>query len=75
MEEIEIVSSSETELKVRHIGTGHEFTYLVDAQATELGNELRPGPVREGHGPLMPGDVAADARAFAKREAARLGLL
>ena len=65
----ELVSSEPSQLTVRHNQTGHVFVYSV------AGGDLLLGPVREGAGPKDPGDVAADAHAFAKQEAKRLGML
>ena len=69
MPDCTLVSDTESELVVRHEHTGHEFTYKL-----EDGN-LMLGPVREGAGPKDPGDVAADAHAFARQEARRLKLM
>ena len=64
-----LVRSSDTELVVRHERTGHEFTFQLDNGQVNL------GAVTEGQGPKDPGDVAADAHAFARQEAKRLGLV
>ena len=65
----ELMSTGSSELTVRHKQTGHVFVYtIVDGQ-------LLLGPVREGAGPKDPGDVAADAHAFARQEAKRLNML
>ena len=69
MSDCSLVSNTATELVVRHERTGHEFTFKF-----EDGN-LMLGPVREGAGPKDPGDVAADAHAFARQEARRLKLM
>ena len=60
-----LVSSSDTEIVVRHDHTGHEFTFRVK------GDDLMLGPGKEGAGPKDPGDVAADAHAFARAEIKR----
>ncbi len=62
-----LVSKSATEIVVRHDHTGHEFTFRVE------GDDLLLGPVKEGAGPKDPGDVAADAHAFARAESKRTG--
>lgn len=69
MSDIELVERTDDGLSARHKTTGHVFTYRVED------GDLVPGPVREGHGPKDPGDVAADVRAFARGEARRLGLI
>lgn len=63
-----LVSGDAKAIVVRHDRTGHVFTYRLE------GGDLVPGPVQEGAGPKDPGDVAADAHAFAKAEAKRIGL-
>lgn len=65
----ELMSTGTSELTVRHNQTGHVFIYNI------VDGELLLGPVHEGDGPKDPGDVAADAHAFAKQEAKRLKLL
>lgn len=67
MSDCTLVSSSPTEIVVRHDNTGHQFTFTIE------GDDLMLGPVQEGAGPKDPGDVAADAHAFARQEAKRLG--
>ena len=69
MDEIELIEDGPDRLRLRHGPTGHVFTYTV------AGGDLVPGPVEEGHGPKDPGDVAADVRAVAVREARRRGLM
>jgi hypothetical protein len=69
MDTIEVVEAEPDRLTLRHNETGHVFTYLIAA------GDLMPGGVIEGRGPKDPGDVAADVRAAAKREAQRRGLL
>ena len=65
----DLLSNGFSELTVRHSQTGHVFVYSI------VGGDLLLGLVREGAGPKDPGDVAADAHAFAKQEAKRLGLI
>ena len=69
MDNTEILDGDDGALTLRHNATGHVFTYRIEA------GDLVPGPVREGHGPKDPGDVAADVHAAAKREAKRRGLI
>ena len=69
MSDCRLISNSDNDIVVRHERTGHEFTYRIEQGALLL------GPVREGAGPKDPGDVAADAHAFATREAKRLHML
>lgn len=69
MSDCSLVSSGDTEIVVRHEHTGHVFTFRIED------GFLRLGPVREGAGPKDPGDVAADAHAFARIEAKRAGLI
>ena len=69
MSDCTLISNGDDEVVIRHEHTGHEFTYKVE------GGTLTLGPVKEGHGPKDPGDVAADAHAAAMREARRLGLV
>lgn len=69
MDNTEIIEATGTRLRLRHTATGHVFSYGIEA------GDLVPGPVEEGHGPKDPGDVAADVRAAAKREAKRRGLI
>ena len=69
MDNTEVIEATETALRLRHTATGHVFTYRVEA------GELLPGPVEEGRGPKDPGDVAADVRVAAKREAKRRGMI
>ena len=72
MEGIEVVAAEGPELTLRHTHTGHVFTFRVGGDGPD---GLAPGPVREGHGPKTPGDVAADVRAFAREEAKRRGMV
>lgn len=62
-----LVSNTPTEIVVRHDETGHVFRYRIE------GENLMLGPVTEGAGAKDPGDVAADAHAFARQELRRLG--
>lgn len=69
MDNTEVIEATETALRLRHNATGHVFAYSV------VDGDLVPGRVEEGHGPKDPGDVAADVRAAAKREAKRRGMI
>lgn len=69
MDNTEIIDAPDGVLRLRHTATGHVFTYQV------VDGDLVPGRVEEGHGPKDPGDVAADVRAAAKREAKRRGMI
>ena len=69
MDNTEVIEAGEGRLRLRHNATGHVFSYAVE------GGDLVPGPVEQGHGPKDPGDVAADVRAAAKKEARRRGLI
>lgn len=69
MDNTEVIGAEGGVLRLRHTATGHVFTYTVE------GGDILPGRVEEGHGPKDPGDVAADVRAAAKREAKRRGMI